>query len=70
MREMITQPADRQAEYRKLPAVDALLRVPAVAVLAAEYGDALTAEAARAVPAAARATGAARPPAPATPPWP
>ncbi len=54
MREMITQPADRQAEYRKLPAVDALLRVPAVAVLAAEYGDALTAEAARAVLAAAR----------------
>ena len=70
MREMITQPADRQAEYRKLPAVDALLRVPAVAVLAAEYGDALTAEAARAVLAAARAAVAAGAPAPATAAWP
>ena len=29
---------DRQAEFRKLPAVDALLRTPTVALLAAHYG--------------------------------
>ena len=41
-------------EYRKLPAVDALLREPAVALLAAAHGAAAVTEAARAVLAAAR----------------
>lgn len=35
--------AARQFEYRRLPAVDALLRMPAIALFAAEYGDALLA---------------------------
>jgi L-seryl-tRNA(Ser) seleniumtransferase len=46
--------SDRQAEYRKLPAVDALLRTPELNSLAAEVGDAALAEAARAVLADAR----------------
>jgi len=66
---MITQPADRQAEYRKLPAVDALLRLPAVALLAAEYGDAATTASVRAVLAAARAAIAAGADAPAADTW-
>jgi len=70
MREMITQPVDRQSEYRKLPAVDALLRVPAIALLAAEYGDGLTTAAARAELAAARAAIAAGQTAPDATAWP
>jgi L-seryl-tRNA(Ser) seleniumtransferase len=57
---------DSQAEYRRLPAVDALLRRPSVLLLAAEYGEAAVAESVRAVLAAARAgiaAGAAAPPA-------
>jgi len=38
-----------QAEYRKLPAVDVLLRTPELAYLAAEVGDAVLAETVRAV---------------------
>jgi L-seryl-tRNA(Ser) seleniumtransferase len=41
-------------EYRKLPAVDALLREPAIALLVAAHGAAAVAEAARAALAAAR----------------
>ncbi|MCB0147818.1 MAG: L-seryl-tRNA(Sec) selenium transferase, partial [Caldilineaceae bacterium] len=69
MREMITQPADRQSEYRKLPAVDVLLRLPAVALLAAEYGDAAVTTGVRAVLAAARTAIAAGDPAPAAEAW-
>ncbi|MCS6828671.1 MAG: L-seryl-tRNA(Sec) selenium transferase [Caldilinea sp.] len=45
---------NRQAEYRKLPAVDALLRTPELALLAAEAGVEVVAEAARAALAEAR----------------
>ncbi|MCW5844616.1 MAG: L-seryl-tRNA(Sec) selenium transferase [Caldilinea sp.] len=69
MREMITQPADRQSEYRKLPAVDVLLRLPAVALLAAEHGDAALTTGVRAVLAAARTAIAAGDPAPAADAW-
>lgn len=41
--------SDRQAEYRKLPAVDAVLRTPELTQLAATVGDAMLAEAVRAV---------------------
>lgn len=52
---MTTQPiADRQSEYRKLPAVDALLRTPEFVLLAAEVGDAALADAVRTVLADAR----------------
>jgi L-seryl-tRNA(Ser) seleniumtransferase len=46
--------ADRQAEYRKLPAVDALLRTPELALLVAEMDDAAVTAAARAALADAR----------------
>ncbi len=46
--------SDRQTEYRKLPAVDALLRTPEFALLAAEVGDAALADAVRTVLAGAR----------------
>ncbi|MFO7631449.1 MAG: L-seryl-tRNA(Sec) selenium transferase [Caldilinea sp.] len=46
--------SDHQSEYRKLPAVDALLRTPQIALLAAEIGDAVLAEAVRAMLADAR----------------
>ena len=54
-----------QAEYRKLPAVDILLRHPAVQLLAASYGELSVTAAVRAVLAAARqaiAAGASAPP--------
>ena len=35
---MVETAPDRQVQYRKLPAVDALLRVPAIAELGARYG--------------------------------
>jgi len=66
---MIPQPTDRQIEYRKLPAVDALLRLPAIALLAAEYGDAAAAASVRAVLSAARAAVAAGAQAPAVDSW-
>lgn len=68
-----TQPEpepDTQAEYRKLPAVDALLREPAVRLLAAEHGDLPLLDAARALLAAARTAIAAGHPAPDPAAWP
>lgn len=53
-----------QAEYRKLPAVDTLLRTPAAALWAAAYGEAPVTAAVRAVLAAARTAIAAGQPAP------
>jgi L-seryl-tRNA(Ser) seleniumtransferase len=61
---------DLQAEYRRLPAVDAVLRQPPVLLLAAEYGEAAVTESVRAVLAAARAAiaaGEGAPPAAALP---
>ena len=46
--------ADRQIEYRKLPAVDALLRTPELALLASQVGDVALTEAVRAALADAR----------------
>jgi L-seryl-tRNA(Ser) seleniumtransferase len=46
--------SSRQAEYRKLPAVDALLRTPELALLVAEMDDAAVTAAARAALADAR----------------
>ena len=57
-----------QAEYRKLPAVDALLHQPEVLLLAGEYGEAQVTAAVRDVLAAARRAIAAGEPAPAA--WP
>lgn len=62
--------SDRQAEYRKLPAVDALLRTPELAHLAATIGDAMLAEAVRAVLTNARRAIAAGEVAPAFDAWP
>lgn len=42
-------PLNLQVEYRKLPAVDVLLRMPEVQLLAGEFGDAWVAESVRAV---------------------
>jgi len=56
---------DRSIEYRKLPAVDALLRTPELALLAAEMGDAAVTAAVRTALAGARlaiAGGGAAPP--------
>ena len=50
---------NRQAEYRKLPAVDALLREPAITALAAEFGLAAVADGLRGLLAEARAAIAA-----------
>ncbi|MBE2239953.1 MAG: L-seryl-tRNA(Sec) selenium transferase [Caldilineaceae bacterium] len=46
--------SDCQTEYRRLPAVDALLREPAVALLMGDYGDALVTEIVRDLLAASR----------------
>lgn len=59
-----------QAEYRKLPAVDALLHQPQVLLLAGEYGETQVIAAVRAVVAAARAAIAAGEPAPMPAAWP
>lgn len=64
------QPHNHQAEYRKLPAVDALLHEPAVAALVAAHGAAAVTEAVRAVLAAARQTISQGQPAPAPDQWP
>ena len=55
---------EHQAEYRKLPAVDALLRQPEVMLLAAAYGESHVAGAIRSVLAEARQAIAAGEPAP------
>ena len=63
--QMPVQMQQLQAEYRKLPAVDILLRQPAVQLLAVSYGELPVTAAVRAVLAAARqaiAAGAAAPP--------
>ncbi len=59
-----------QAEYRKLPAVDALLHQPEVLLLAGEYGDAQVTAAVRDVLAAARRAIAGGEPAPVPAAWP
>ena len=59
-----------QAEYRKLPAVDALLRDPQVALLTAEFGPQTVTETARTLLATARATIAHGHAAPASDEWP
>jgi L-seryl-tRNA(Ser) seleniumtransferase len=59
-----------QAEYRKLPAVDVLLRRPEVALLAAEMGQAPVTAALRTLLAEARAAIAAGAPAPPSEEWP
>ena len=61
----VTAP-DRQAEYRKLPAVDALLRLPEAGVLAAAHGEQPLADAVRAALAAARQAISLGQPAPTT----
>lgn len=62
--------SDRQTEYRKLPAVDALLRTPELALLAAEVGDAMLAEAVRTALADARRAIAEGGAAPTSDAWP
>lgn len=57
--------AETQAAYRRLPAVDALLRTPEAALFAAEFGGEAVTAAARAVLAEARAAIAGGAPAPA-----
>jgi L-seryl-tRNA(Ser) seleniumtransferase len=64
MRESATAKAQEQTEYRKLPAVDVLLRHPAVTLLAAEYGDTQVAAVVREVLSAARKAIATGEPAP------
>lgn len=62
--------ADRPSEYRKLPAVDALLRTPELVLLAAEVSDAVLADVVRTLLAEARlaiADGGDAPPAAAWP---
>ncbi len=68
--QMPVQMHSLQAEYRKLPAVDALLHQPEILLLAGEYGEAQVAAAVRAVLAAARGAIAAGEPAPAPATWP
>ncbi len=58
-----------QSEYRKLPAVDALLRSPDMALLASEYGAESVAQTVRALLAEARDAIAAGQPAPEPPVW-
>jgi L-seryl-tRNA(Ser) seleniumtransferase len=60
---------ERQAEYRKLPAVDALLRQPEVMLLVAGYGESQVTTAVRSVVAEARAAIAAGEPAPLPSTW-
>ncbi|MEZ4710823.1 MAG: L-seryl-tRNA(Sec) selenium transferase [Caldilineaceae bacterium] len=60
----------RQAEYRKLPAVDALLRQPAIALLAAEHGATAVTDAIRALLDAQRSAIAGGRTAPAVDAWP
>jgi L-seryl-tRNA(Ser) seleniumtransferase len=62
--------AERQSEYRKLPAVDALLHMPAIALLAAEVGAERMTETLRSLLAQARAAIAAGQPAPDPDAWP
>ena len=62
--------AERQSEFRKLPAVDALLRMPAIALLAAEVGVERMTETLRSLLAEARAAIAAGRPAPEAGAWP
>jgi hypothetical protein len=57
-------------EYRKLPAVDGLLRLPSVALLAAEYGAGAVTNVLRATLEAARQQIRAGGPAPAAHDWP
>lgn len=54
MSDSATKMQDRQAEYRKLPAVDTLLRLPEASLLAAAFGDAQLLSAARSILAEAR----------------
>ncbi|HXF62222.1 MAG TPA: hypothetical protein VNK95_11435, partial [Caldilineaceae bacterium] len=61
---------DPQAEYRKLPAVDTVLRLPAVALLAAEFGQEQAAATLRRLLDEARRAIAAGKPAPAPEEWP
>jgi hypothetical protein len=66
-----TQPAaDRQQDLRRLPAVDALLRAPAVAALTAAHGNDAVVAAVRDALAAARAAILAGEPAPPAAAWP
>ncbi len=60
---------DDLAEYRKLPAVDALLHEPAIALLAAQYGQLQTTESVRNLLAQARQAIAAGQPAPTRQQW-
>ncbi|NJN82912.1 MAG: L-seryl-tRNA(Sec) selenium transferase, partial [Caldilineaceae bacterium] len=62
--------SSQQYEYRKLPAVDALLRLPETALLAAEYGQTQVAESIRGLMAQARASIAAGAQAPTPQSWP
>lgn len=61
---------DRQAEYRKLPSVDALLRMPEIALLLAEEGEHAVTAAVRAALASARTAIGAGVRAPASSAWP
>ena len=65
-----TEMQEYQAEYRKLPAVDALLRQPELLLLAAAYGESPVIAAVRAVLAAARGVIATGQPAPPPGTWP
>ena len=62
--------ADRQQDLRRLPAVDVLLRAPAVAALAATHGTDAVTDAVRGVLASARAAILASEPAPPAAAWP
>ena len=64
------KPVDRPDEYRKLPAVDALLRLPEIALLAAEYGSDQVTAALRTLLGTARAAIADGQPAPEANQWP
>lgn len=61
---------DPRAEYRKLPAVDALLRIPQVSELADKYGDLVTTDAVRSLLTDVRRSIAAGMPAPPVEEWP
>ena len=62
--------SQKQAEYRKLPAVDLLLRMPEAAALCAAYGEATVTAAIRAELAVARESIAGGHPAPSLDQWP
>ena len=68
--QMSVQMQQLQAEYRKLPAVDALLHQPVVQLLAASYGETSVTAAVRAVLAGARESIAAGTSAPTPDAWP